>query len=297
MLVILDLVENRLDSTIGDYAHNLLVGTRLRRLRSNDLNQLEDQEIVVAMARGAQSRRAAHPAEYTRETLVPALRRYFRRAGPARRPRPIPDPVGTNLVVLAQLLGLTELEREILTYLVCVHVDAELRTIADLLGEACLSIHARHIAAAIAQPADQTLVALSVGSRLIGSGAVTVDDCPLYTLSNTLELKMGIVDLVLAPGLDRDRVLDRFLPTARPPTLCREDFTHLDGPVRMVGDLLRAALRRHTRGVNVLFYGPTGTGKSELARLMAQEIPVKLYVAFDRSIPVNRASRSGFLRA
>ena len=43
--------------------------------------------------------------------------------------------------------------------------------------------------------------------------------------------------------------------------------------------LLKAALDRGERGVNVLLHGPTGCGKTELARLLAQEAGAELRLA------------------
>jgi transitional endoplasmic reticulum ATPase len=278
----LELTEERLDSILGDYVHNLLIGTRFRLLQKRDVMHLEDQLIIQEMARaGTPENPCFADLEDEQKQLVRALRRQMRRSHRPRAPRAMPAPAGANLQVLAKLLGLTDAEQAVLTFLVCVHLDTELRTITELLGDGCLTVHARTVAIATGQPVEQSLAAVSTGSRLVESGLLTGEANASYTTSlpNRLELRPGLVDLVLAPRLDRRTVLRRFLPAAKKPTLTREDFAHLAGPVSLLLGLLGAALRRHTPGMNVLLYGPTGTGKTELARLVAQELGTELFVA------------------
>ena len=79
--------------------------------------------------------------------------------------------------------------------------------------------------------------------------------------------------------LPREKLLSRFLTVEQPPTLGRADFAHMEPAVDAALRILRPALAARTAGVNLLFHGATGVGKSELARLLAAELGVVLYLA------------------
>lgn len=271
------------EDAIADYGHNLLACTELRRLGAAVMPRLAAVELVLTLARSAGAERGRAPPED--ELLSPAklrtrLRAYLRRSGAgAHPPRDAGAPVEENLRLLGELVGLDEAQRVLLQFLAALHASRELKEFTAAFGEMTVPGAAALIAAATSWPEESLARALQPGSRLIASGLVCVDDEDLFELPLKLTLKSGVLDALLSPGLDRTRLLSRFLPEAPTSTLTPEDLGEIVAPTRLARDLLAAALRQHRPGVNVLLYGETGTGKTAVARLIAQELSARLYVA------------------
>jgi transitional endoplasmic reticulum ATPase len=133
------------------------------------------------------------------------------------------------------------------------------------------------VAGATGQSVRDVGAALHSRGRLRKSGLCTLrHHGEVY---ERLELDSRLADLLTVERLGPDTVMERFLPVAAPPSLSLEDYAHLASEVTIAQQLLAAATRQRRAGTNVLLYGPTGTGKSELARRLARQLDLSLYIA------------------
>lgn len=105
---------------------------------------------------------------------------------------------------------------------------------------------------------------------LIRSGLVQVEDDQDVSCVSRLYRLVSEVD-------DHSDVRELLLGDTRESDLEWSDFDHLGQNRDDVERLLRGALERGARGVNILVHGPPGTGKTEFCRVLARRIGVDLF--------------------
>ena len=210
-----------------------------------------------------------------------------------------PDQVARRLVGLGKMIELSDQDVAIL--------DVVLRyetcpVVEDLVDEVFTGGRLRMGRAMnLRNPALPTVLGLSANTvcrrfaadaPLIRSGLVQVEDDQDVSCVGRLQRLVSEVD----DGAD---VRELLLGDARESDLEWSDFDHLGRSRDDVENLLRGALERGARGVNILVHGPPGTGKTEFCRVLASRIGVDLISvgeADERGDEPSRRERLGELR-
>ncbi|MFH1807645.1 MAG: AAA family ATPase [Pseudomonadota bacterium] len=271
-------IDPALDECVRIHALNFIAHGPFRQLTGKALRQIEDCDIVHAVAEVDIENGLVHD-DLTRAELSRALKKVQRRHGKAPVVPPEPaEPFAGCLAALAQVLDLDPLEKQALTFLAAVHSHSQLKELIDHAGDLSLGGCAKVIGICIAASHELVRKALSPAGTLMSSGLVSVEQNNIF-LSSKIELKASLLEALSSPGLDRVSLLARFLDRAPDTTLERADFQHQAGSVDSVLALLGGALKLREKGINILLHGPTGTGKTELARLLAKLLGVELYQA------------------
>lgn len=216
---------------------------------------------------------------FPRQALALLKKRHAQAEKAARHlPTARPDTLAQNAQRLALHLGLSDVDREILAFVVSLHSEPTLEAAANCLGD--LTTSRVHATLATILDLDQHAVreALSRHGKLCNSGIITI--CPIIRtdLKNKLDiLSNEFSDRMVSSAQDPiDLIRDTVRP-AKPTSLALADYAHLGKDLTLLRHYLDEALNQQRRGVNILVYGPPGTGKSELARLVAATCNAPLF--------------------
>ncbi|SUB47138.1 AAA family ATPase [Pasteurella multocida] len=183
-----------------------------------------------------------------------------------------------NLHRIQQYLELNEEEFAILQLTMHIRAEKALEVGLELLGSADLSTACRIIASLLGISKTKVISAVSKANKLISYGLMgksrsyysDVDDHIEW--GDTLDL-----DEFLLFELNEDRLLTKCLRVAQNASLTLSHFEHISDMRNMLFDYLKETVHCQKKGVNILLYGLLGTGKTELAILLAQSLTLPCY--------------------
>lgn len=191
----------------------------------------------------------------------------------------LPEAFAANLRLLQENFKLSDLETRILAFVYCAR-DVKLvnRLLCDLFdyGEQGMTLVIDTLSLALNADREDVKKALAAEGKLVSIGLLDYGESgdefyeqivPGAVLSpSTLSVKLSLSKLLQ----------ESFLP-APEPTLSVEHFPHLPIVSRVLLPYLKSAVAGERKGVNILFYGPPGSGKTELTRVIAKELGLTGY--------------------
>lgn len=197
-------------------------------------------------------------------------------------PLPSDTRLARQLSTLQHTLGLQALEADLLHWRCLLDLHPALEDLVSVLG-GLTALQVLHVLAlAINAPLDAVHRALSPQGSLATAGLLELDSANRMNIDRKLELPNGFAEqLVLgASATDAQDALGlfqhRFAPAAAP-LLQAQHYAHLESSLQLLQGLLDAALTSGRPGVNVLLYGAPGTGKTQLAAVLAERLGARLY--------------------
>ena len=181
----------------------------------------------------------------------------------------------TNIALMAKRIPLTMIQQQVLALIV---LKQRYEPLKDCFGR----LHTpseTHLYAGLAKilKTDPTTMAKAMAgsAALRSSGLIKLDEN--YRTGLEIEPMDGLVEALMSENENEEALLRHFLVPAKPATLDKADYPHAIEDVELLQGMLTAAMHEQEKGVNILLYGTPGSGKTELARLLAKSIGVNLF--------------------
>ncbi|MCS3607243.1 AAA family ATPase [Erwinia rhapontici] len=198
---------------------------------------------------------------------------------------------------LARRVGLSPAESLILEFTLQLHQEQLLDDTADYLGLMTSAKVYRALAAVLDLTEDEVRFALGPLSLLTKTDLVNLETNGAYTLRNKLEPFSPTLSERLSAGeTDPVRLLRGMISLCEPAHLKFEDYQHIPA-INMMRQWLYYAFQSSRIGVNILIHGQPGTGKSQLCRLLAEELNSEIYEVTSENESARPINGSRRLRA
>ncbi len=182
------------------------------------------------------------------------------------------DPIlRKNIRKMTDFLNLTQVEEEFLTFSI---VHATYPQFSWLMSEIWDEMTYSHLVLLFSlmldvptYEAERILLNLSTLSK---AGLVYFD------LPHEIKMSQQFASYFYRDHFVPKKLLTQAFSPAKPPKLKPSDYEYLR-EYEMLKSYLKAVVEKQRKGSHLLIYGPPGSGKTELIRLLAREIKAELY--------------------
>ena len=231
-----------------------------------------------------------------KDAIATAIGQLHRKAEKKWAQARVEEPLRGNVEKLAQLLQLNEVDCRILELAICLHSNSSLDDALALSSIKSMSESPPYICSQLLfLPMKQAHAALGKMGRLLQSGLIKINE----ELNSRLSNKIGLLNREFAarmmlPDLAVADLLRGTVDAAPAGYLQLNDYGHIQAQLDVLQPYLRSSMASGKKGVNVLIYGYTGTGKTQLTRALGQALgaqPMEIASADDDGESMTGSSR------
>jgi SpoVK/Ycf46/Vps4 family AAA+-type ATPase len=218
-------------------------------------------------------------AEFNTSQALRQLKRCYEEAEKNATSVQLPQPLADNIQQLAKQLGLSQVECWVLAFTTIIHTHRMLDNVADWLGSEINSLQIYHILSVVLGfPETAIREALSMQSVLSQTALVMMDRHNYSYLRRKLDTLSGSFAsrMMTETGSPLDWLRDMIIPSPVP-HLSLADYPHLKNNLDFLLPYLQQGLSAGRKGINIFLYGAPGTGKTQLSRVLAQQLSMPLY--------------------
>ena len=187
-----------------------------------------------------------------------------------------------NLNLLQGNLGLNSTERDILRFVAIMYNYEVISNACSLLGD----LNNIQATKAISKILNLRFSDVQKAFRKDGIFAKT-SIVKLENNVHNLKYKIDVINNNFMCDLfvkceSMDEIFESAIKPCSKTNLTTKNYPHIKEDVKILLSFLKNAIHKKQKGVNVLLYGSAGTGKTELSKVIASELNLKLYeVAYD----------------
>ena len=170
----------------------------------------------------------------------------------------------TNLLIIQKIFNLSEIEKEVLGFIVRREISA---TFSSCLGIFNKSFQHNEIV-------DSIKICLKKSSKIVLS---------IYKLRDLGFLEFDalsgyIQDIFMdESNISKEVLCEKIIGIKSKTALNTRDFSHLRDELNTVKTIIKSSIAQKEKGINILFYGAVGTGKTEMAKVIAKTLKLPLY--------------------
>jgi transitional endoplasmic reticulum ATPase len=216
--------------------------------------------------------------EFSDKVARIALRKAYMAAEKKYMRADLPPLLRKNLSDLAQLLHFSAVECKILAFAVMLHGEALLDATSDMLGKLTPPKVIRSLSVILSLSESDVREALDKSSFLSRSGLLNFDRSNQYSMMGSLEIfPEDLTHLLMTSNLDPIQLLKGKVNISTPAELAMSDYEHIAESLAVLRPYLKRSLDAQKPGVNIFIHGAPGTGKSQLAKVLAREFVCDLF--------------------
>jgi SpoVK/Ycf46/Vps4 family AAA+-type ATPase len=181
----------------------------------------------------------------------------------------------SNIDRLSTEVGLTTVDKDVLAFVTLLRTQACLRECASLFDDVSILAAKDVLAEVLGLDRAEIHRVLKEESPLCSSGLMRLNrtETELYGMLDLLE---GLDTTLLDDAGDCRTMFRAYFSPAASTGLTPDDFPHLREDFDLLQGMLATALSIDYTGINILFYGKTGTGKTQFARVLAASLNAPL---------------------
>lgn len=201
-----------------------------------------------------------------------------------------------NIAMLAELLDFDSAQREIMMFVAIMQEHPHLSDFMENMRLGSVDAISKLFSAALELREVDVKRALRSDGNLLATRILSFDKLP-HSTGAMLTMPPLLQNALLSAADDLSQLMSAFLEKAPEAKLNAEAFPHMADETSLLSAYLSRACSHQVLGVNVLLYGPPGSGKTEYVRFLAAKLGKRLYqvrASDEQGRPISGLSRLGF---